>query len=60
MKKATIVDDAITYISKLQQTVDILQDELLGTESVEVPEPQKEETQVMPQKKRRNSGFRFN
>ena len=47
MKKATIVDDAITYISKLQQTVDILQDELLGTESVEVPEPKKEETQVL-------------
>ncbi|PON50142.1 Basic helix-loop-helix transcription factor [Trema orientale] len=45
MKKATIVDDAVTYIKQLQKTVDNLQDQLLGIEasSAEGTELKKEE-----------------
>lgn len=33
MNKATIVEDAITYIEKLQMTVEVLSDQLLEMES---------------------------
>ncbi|KAM1918189.1 hypothetical protein ACFX13_037692 [Malus domestica] len=46
MNKATIVEDAITYIQELQQKVDLLQDQIFEMEasSEETLEPNTEET----------------
>ncbi|CAL9015292.1 unnamed protein product [Prunus brigantina] len=48
MNKATIVEDAITYIHELQKTVNILKDQLFDMEASEEEalEPKKEEIQA--------------
>ncbi|KAL5579196.1 hypothetical protein UlMin_011638 [Ulmus minor] len=48
MKKSTIVEDAITYVMELQQTVDTLQDQLLDMEasSEEAPGSKNEESRA--------------
>lgn len=57
MNKATIVDDAITYIYELQKEVNMLQEQLFEMEalsSLEVPEPKprKEETDAAEEMKK--------
>ncbi|KAL6207043.1 hypothetical protein ACLB2K_024288 [Fragaria x ananassa] len=57
MNKATIVDDAITYIYELQKEVTMLQEQLFEMEalsSLEVPEPKprKEETDAAEEMKK--------
>ncbi|BFG27583.1 hypothetical protein CerSpe_138570 [Prunus speciosa] len=54
MNKATIVEDAITYIHELQKTVNILKDQLFDMEvsEEEAPEPKKEEIQAAEEMKK--------
>ncbi|KAH0985547.1 hypothetical protein GBA52_012724 [Prunus armeniaca] len=54
MNKATIVEDAITYIHELQKTVNILKDQLFDMEASEeeAPEQKKEEIQAAEEMKK--------
>lgn len=54
MNKATIVEDAITYIHELQKTVNILKDQLFDMEASEEEalEPKKEEIQAQEEMKK--------
>ncbi|BFG27584.1 hypothetical protein CerSpe_138580 [Prunus speciosa] len=54
MNKATIIEDAITYIHELQKTVNILKDQLFDMEASEeeAPEPKKEEIQAAEEMKK--------
>lgn len=54
MNKATIVDDAITYIQQLQNDVNTLKDQLFEMEasSEETPEPRKEEIHAAEEMKK--------
>ncbi|XP_048447065.1 transcription factor DYT1 isoform X2 [Pyrus x bretschneideri] len=54
MNKATIVEDAITYIQELQQKVDFLKDQLFEMEasSEETLQPNKEETHAAEEMKK--------